>query len=165
MQAVKDLGLRMIPPAQAAELSRLVELEARWENMRKIPSWLEERAHVTRLLEVQKAYETFHSKLVAYNKQYVPAHVRELLLNTPSRLARWCRAMGELYGAVEHAPQEVCPAHVVEKAYRAAERISARMNKGRVSRSAPLGTIRAAIEDLEALVRWCDELATVAPNM
>jgi hypothetical protein len=114
------------------------------------------------LLGKQKAYEAFHTKLVAYNHRYTPAHVPELLLNTPSRLGIWCRTMRDLFLKVEHDPQGHCPVHLLEKAYRWADRVSTRMNKDRVSRSSPLGTIRAAIQDLEALVQWCDDLAKVA---
>src|SRR2546427_276302 len=44
-----------------------------------------------------------------------------------------------------------------------ADRVGARMNKARVSRSPPPGTIQAAIRDLEALGQWCDDLAGVVP--
>jgi hypothetical protein len=113
-------------------------------------------------LDVQKAYEAFHSKLVLYNKLYTPAHVPELLLNTPSRLAVWCRKMRELYLEVEHDPQIPCPVHLVQKAYRWAERMSVRMNKDPVSWTAPPDTIRAAIDHLEILGQRCDDLAAVA---
>ena len=86
----------------------------------------------------------------------------ELLLNTPSRLALWCRKMRDLYLQVEHDPRGHCPAHLLEKAYRWADRIGARMNKGPITRAAPPDTIRAAVRDLETLAGWCDGLAGVA---
>jgi hypothetical protein len=85
--------------------------------------------------------------------------VPELLLNTPVRLAAWCRQMRALYLCVEHDPQARCPLHLLEKAYRRAERISARLHTDGVSRSAPPVTIRAALEDLESLAQWCDALS------
>ena len=115
-----------------------------------------------RLQSEQKAYEAFHTKLVAYNNRYTPPHVPELLLNTPSRLGIWCRTMRDLYLKVEHDPQGHCPVHLLEKAYGWADRVSAHMNKHRVSRSTSPGTIRAAIQDLEALGPWCDDLARIA---
>ena len=51
--------------AQAAELSLLVDLEARWENLRKLNLGHSLQA----LLERQKAYDAFHAKLVAYNRR------------------------------------------------------------------------------------------------
>jgi hypothetical protein len=153
-------------PAQATELSLLVDLEARWENLRKTPSPDPEVVAATQDLQAkQKAYEAFRAKLVAYNNQHTPAHVPELLLNTPSRLGLWCRKMRDLYLQVEQDAQIACPVHLLEKAYRWAERMSVRMNKDRVRRSTPPGTIRAAIRDLEALAQWCDDLANVAPSV
>ncbi len=149
--------------AQATELSLLVELEARWENMRRPPARAHEKASRTQnLLGVQKAYDAFRSQLVAYNKRYTPAHVPELLLNTPSRLALWCRRMRDLYLELEHEPQIHCPVHLLEKAYRSAERLSARLNTNLLDRSAPPATIRAVIETLMTLVQWCEALANVA---
>jgi hypothetical protein len=98
--------------AQAAELSLLVDLEARWENLRRTPLQPPEEETSTEDLQgKQKAYESFRAKLVAYNQRYKPAHVPELLLNTPSRLAKWCRTMLDLYLRVEHEPLGHCPVH------------------------------------------------------
>jgi hypothetical protein len=151
-------------PAQAAEVSLLVDLEARWENLRKpSPPGPAGKPDLRELLARQKAYEAFHSKLVAYNRRYTPGHVPELLLNTPVRLAAWCRAMRDLYRQVEHAPGGHCPAHLLEKAYRWADRVAARQDKDRVGRSPPPDTIGDAVRDLEALAQWCDALAGVTP--
>ena len=163
MYPTREPALTNLPPAQAKELSLLVELEAQWENMRRAPSRPQGRASLTQdLLGIQKAYDAFRGKLVAYNKRYSPAHVPELLLNTPSRLAIWCRSMRELFLQVEDDPQVRCPVYLVEKAYRSAERISARLHKDLPSRSEPPATIRAASEALGALARWCDDLAGIA---
>jgi hypothetical protein len=145
---------------QAIDLSLLVDLEARWENLRKAPP--PEGGHGTQDLQGrQRAYDAYRAKLGAYNKRYAPAHVPELLLNTPSRLGAWCRAMRDLYLQVEQHPRGHCPAHLLEKAYRQADRVGARLNKEPVRRSPPPGTIRAAVLELEALGRWCDGLVGV----
>jgi hypothetical protein len=86
-----------------------------------------------------------------------------LLLNTPARLGRWCGAMRDLYARVEPNPKGHCPAHLLEKAYRWADRVADKVGKARVSRSNPPGTVRAAVLELEALARWCADLAGVAP--
>jgi hypothetical protein len=138
-------------PVQAIELSLLVDLEARWENMRKTSPGDRQDLHGR-----QQAYDAFHGKLVAYNKGYRPAHVPELLLNTPTRLGIWCRAMGQLYLQVEHDPKGHCPAHLLEKAYRWADRISHRLHKAAVRPPTPPGTIRDVIRELEGLAQWCD---------
>lgn len=154
-----EAAVRELAPAQAAELSLLVELEAGWQNLRKGPSRPPEATSVTQTLQgVQRAYDAFHSKLVAYNKRYAPAHVPELLLNTPTRLALWCRTMQEVFLKAENQPRVPCPVELVERAYRAAERIGIRLNATLPSRSGPPGTVRAAMQDLAALAQWCDGL-------
>jgi hypothetical protein len=163
MPDVREAVVENLGPEQAAELSLLVDLEARWENLRKSPPG-DAAAHSTTqdLQGKQKAYEAFRARLAAYNHRHAPAHVPELLLNTPARLAAWCRRMRDLYLRVEHDPRGHCPAHLLEKAYRWADRIGVRMNQGRVGRAAPPDTIGAAIRGLEALGHWCDDLAGAA---
>ena len=152
-----------VGPEQVAELSLLVDLEARWENLRNArrPSQAAEpdRQH---LEARQKAYEAFHKKLIAYNGRYAPAHVPELLLNTPPRLAAWCRTMRDLYRQVEQSPRGHCPVHLLEKAYRCADQISARLNKERVERTSMPTTLGDAIRNLELLGQWCHDLDRVA---
>jgi hypothetical protein len=107
MPEMREASIGNMDATQAAELSLLVDLEARWENLRRTPLQPREVESSTQDLQgKQKAYESFHTKLVAYNKQYTPAHVPEMLLNTPSRLARWCRTMRNLYLRVEHDPRD-----------------------------------------------------------
>ena len=163
MPEMPEASVGKMDAAQAAELSLLVDLEARWENLRRTRLRPPDADSSTQDLQgKQKAYESFHAKLMAYNKKYTPAHVPELLLNTPSRLARWCQTMRNLYLCVEHDPRGHCPVHLLEKAYQWADRVGDRMNKSYITRSTPPDTIRAAIRDLEALGRWCDDLARVA---
>ena len=166
MLEMKEAPIASLEGTQATQLSQLVDLEARWENLRQPPSRVREVEASTQDLQGrQKAYETFRGKLVAYNKQHTPAHVPELLLNTASRLGAWCRRMRDLYIRVEHDPRVPCPVHLLEKAFRWADRVAVRMNKTPVSRSAPPETIRAAIEGLEAVLRWCDALADGAGQL
>jgi hypothetical protein len=144
---------------QAAELSLLVDLEACWENLRKLNLGHSHQALKAR----QKAYDAFRSKLVAYNRRYMPTHVTELLLNTPLRLALWCRKMRDLYRQVEHIPQGHCPVHLLEKAYRCADHLATLLHTGPASRPAALpGTSHDTAGALEALAQWCDAKAGVS---
>jgi hypothetical protein len=150
--------------AQAADLALLVELEARWENLQTTSERPPDAQPSTQdLHDRQRAYETFRARLAAYNRHHTPAHVPELLLNTPARLGSWCRAMRGLCLRVEHHFRGACPVHLVEKAYRWADRVADRGRKGRVPRPAPPGTIRAAIQELEALSQWCADQAPAVP--
>lgn len=144
--------------AQARDLAILVDLEARWENLR---STANAGAAPPDLQINQKAYEAFRTKLAAYNNLYTPAHVPELLLNTPTRLGIWCRRMRDLFMLVEDDPLCHCPVHVPQKAQRCAQRIGMRMNRAWVSKTQS-DTMQAAIRDLETLRQWCEELAREA---
>jgi hypothetical protein len=142
------------PPNSYAELAVLVDLEARWENLRATrasarPSSLQE------LQRYQRAYEQFHAKLVAYNKRHAPAHIAELLINSSVRLEHWCKKMSALFTALDdRAP---FPAHLLEKAYRLADMIATRNNRACASRPAPDG-VRSAARELEMLAAWCTAL-------
>src|ERR1700738_4366628 len=115
MPETRESSVENLDPVQASELSVLVDLEARWENLRNSPARdLLVEAGTQDLLGKQKAYDAFRSKLVAYNNRYRPAHVPELLLNTPSRLGKWCRTMRDLYLQLEHDGQGHCPVHLLE---------------------------------------------------
>jgi hypothetical protein len=147
-----------LDPSQATELSLLVDLEARWENLRKVaPGY-----SLQDLQARQKSYDAFHAKLVAYNRHYTPPHVPELLLNTPLRLALWCRKMRDLYRQVDELPQGHGPVHLLEKAHRCADHLATRLQTDPASRPAALpSTCHDTAGALEALAQWCDALAGV----
>jgi len=158
MSEMTDASESPLDPAQAAELALLIDLEARWQNLRTLRSPTADMPSATQELHgKQKAYETFRAKLRAYNKRYAPEHVPELLLNTPARLGRWCRRMRDLYGRVEHDPRIRCPVHLLEKAYRCADWLAGKVSRGPISRSAPPGSIPDALRELEALAEWCED--------
>lgn len=148
-----------LPAAQAADLAILVDLEARWENLRTTPTPAA-RSSLQELHTKQKAYDAFRVKLTAFNKKYAPAHVAELLLNNPVRLGIWCRKMAELYRRVEQDARVQYPTNLLEKAYRCASKIADRTGKERPGRPTPAPeTVRDAVAELDTLARWCDESA------
>ena len=166
MADIREIPVGNLVPAQATELASLVDLEARWENLRPTPSRPAETQPTTQDLHgKQKAYEAFRVKLAAYNKRYKPSHIPELLLNTPLRLGIWCRAMHDLYVRVEQDPQMHCPVHLVEKAYRWADRVAARIVAEPLARNAPPTTIREAIGQLDGVSRWCANLTAAQPKV
>jgi hypothetical protein len=145
---------------QARELSLLIELEACWENLRvDQPTTAEHVLSLKELQHKQKAYEAFRVKLVAYNKVYRPAYVPEMLLNTADRLSAWCQSMIALHLAVQDDPQACCPTHLLERAYRWANRLSDKMKTGRIARPSPSRTISAAILELQDVAQWCASLS------
>jgi hypothetical protein len=163
MTQMSEAPVGNLDAVQATELSLLVDLEACWENLREhSPRQADVGIARKDLSAKQKAYDAFRGRLAAYNKRYKPAHVPELLLNTPRRLGAWCRAMRDLYLQVGHDALVPCPVNLLDKAYRWADLISARIDKSIVSRTTPPATIGDAIRELEALVRWCEALTRAA---
>jgi len=153
--------IRNLSAEQARALSLLVELEAGWENLRLCPPLVQKPASdVKELHQKQKAYEMFHAKLVAYNKGFRPAHVPELLLNNAERLGAWCRRMTDLLRAAQHDSQACYPAHLIEKAYRWADRLSDQRKLDRISRPTLSRDTPAAIQELEHLAQWCESLSS-----
>ena len=151
-----------LSPAQAADLTELVELEARWENLRAARARTAAVQSTNEDLHgMQQAYQAFRARLAAYNTRYPRGHTPELLLNTPVRLGLWCRRMRELLAQVEHGPGTRCPVHLLEKAQRCAARIAGRLGKDCPPRVAVPGDFPTALRELDALGRWCDQLSGV----
>jgi hypothetical protein len=159
MQEMNEAPIANLGCTQARQLAILVDLEARWENLRHRAGTEQMASSTQELQGRQQAYETFRSKVVAYNKQYTPAHVPELLLNTTSRLGTWCRRMRNLYIRVENDRRIPCPVNLLAKAYRWADRVALRMNKAPARRVALPSTVRDAIEGLAVVIGWCNAQA------
>ena len=70
--------------------------------------------------------------------------------------------MRDLYLRVEHDPGVGPPTHLLEKAYRWADRVADKTGKGRITRPGPPGSLRDAVQALEVLGRWCEDLAKPA---
>jgi hypothetical protein len=70
--------------------------------------------------------------------------------------------MRDLYVQLGNDARCLCPSALVEKAYRAADRVSILAKAGPLQRSALPGTVPEAIAELEALIRWCDALTGTA---
>jgi hypothetical protein len=70
--------------------------------------------------------------------------------------------MRDLVLQVQHDPQAHCPTHLLAKAYRWADRVADRMKKDPIARPTPTISISVAIQELEDLARWCDNLSRLA---
>lgn len=139
---------------QASDLMRVIDLQARWENLRIDPTERVADFSVSDLHGRQKAYEAFRVKLEAYTARYRATLLPEMTLNAPERVAAWCRVVA----AIVRRAEGDCPVHAVAKAHRLADRIAARLKKEPVGR-APLEKIEDAVPALEAVAAWCDGLA------
>src|SRR5262245_9485811 len=121
---VGDLDLQ-----QAVELAQVVELEARWENLPQAAAQLDMALSVRGLHDKQNAYAAYSARLVAYNERYRAGHYAKPARSTPPRLVAWLQAMRDLFSRVEHDPRCACPVHLVEKAYRWADRVALHLQK------------------------------------
>jgi hypothetical protein len=136
MPQMNQAPVGSLDAGQAVALALLVDLEARWENLREhLPPSARAGISLHDQSAKQKAYDAFRARLAAYNKRYKPAHVPELLLNSPRRLGVWCRSMRDLYLQVGDDAVIPCPANLLDKAFRWADQIGARMDKSLVSRT------------------------------
>jgi hypothetical protein len=166
MSAIPEAPADNHSSAQATELCLLVDLEARWENLRMHQRSATSKAASNRdeLHQIQKAHEVFFAKLVAYNKKYKPVHVPEQLLNNARRLGVWCDNMRNLHLRVQHDSKAHFPVHLMEKAYLRADRLADRIKRDRITRPVRLESIKAAINELEDMVQWCASLAPANPR-
>jgi hypothetical protein len=163
MPEVQLVAEEKISAEQAAALTVLLDLEARWENLRAARSGTAKVTPVTPdLLAMQRAYAAFRAQLKVYQTRFSPMHATELLLNTPARLAKWCRQVRDLHRRAGHPAHARCPAYVLEKAYRWADQLTGKRGTERVSRGMPPETAEALIRDLEAVAAWCDALSQVS---
>jgi len=157
---MNEAAAARLDPAQAGELARVLDLQAQWENLRETPA-REERGYSTAHLQGrQKTFEAFRSSLKAYTVRYRTAQIPEVTLNSPVRVGSWCRSVRAVFERAAAATG--CPAHAVEKAYRMADRIAARLKIAPVGRAVPLAAVGDAVRGLDAIIGWCDGLAAVA---
>jgi hypothetical protein len=163
MPEVQIVAEEKISAEQAEALTVLLDLEARWENLRAARSGTAKVTPVTPdLLAMQRAYAAFRTQLRIYQASFSPTHAPEFLLNTPARLGKWCRQVRDLHLRAGHAGPAHCPVHVLEKAYRWADQLSGKRGTERASRAMPPETAEALIRDLEAVAAWCDALSQVS---
>jgi hypothetical protein len=135
-----------LDPTQAADLARVVELQAAWESPPDaVPAALAVLRHR------QQGYDAFRAALAAYTARYRAAEVPEQTLNSPDRLGTWCRAVR----AVFRRAGSVVPVHVLGKARRLADRVADRLKVERVGRG-PGETVAAGIGELAAVIDWCE---------
>ncbi len=161
MSANLELPAENRSSSQATDLCLVVDLEARWENLRMHYQSATPKMGSTRdeLHQIQRAHEAFFTRLVAYNKNYKPAHIPEALVNNARRLGLWCRKMQELHRRVQHDSKSRYPVHLLAKAYLWADRLADKIKRERIARPVRSDNIQAAIGELENLAQWCDDLA------
>ena len=159
MSPLTETTAEALPPAQAAALARVIDLQARWENLRDNPGKPASEYTAPDLHGRQKAYEAFRIARAEYTGQFRAIDIPETSLNTPERVSAWCRAVRVVFRRAEAGD---CPAAAVEKAYRMSDRIAARLKRQVIVRGA-MANLTDAAAALDAVVEWCD--AQAAPPL
>ncbi|HEY3787517.1 MAG TPA: hypothetical protein VGL71_01625 [Urbifossiella sp.] len=158
MSQLSEAAIEKFPPAQAIGLARVIDLQARWENLRDKAGRPASDYTTVDLHGRQKAYEAFRVVRAEYASRYRAAEVPETTLNTAERVSAWCRAVRAVFLRAESGD---CPAAALEKAYRMADRIAVRVKADPVTRES-LGNLADAIRALDSLIQWCDALTKMA---
>ena len=155
---MSETSAEKFDPVQAADLINVLNLQAKWECVLGTPVGADVASSTTNLQDRQRQYEAFRIQMAAYVDRYKTTYVPDMTLNTPDRFGRWCRTVRAVCGRAEQVAGSVCPDHVVEKAYRVADRIAGTLSKDPVGRGAAPDSIGAAIRDLDAVIVWCHAL-------
>ena len=155
MPQLSESAAEKLAPEQAAELVRVLDLQARWENHRDDPA--KSAATFSDLQVRQKAFDAFQVAWRNYTTKYRDARIPEPTQNMPDRLVIWCRALRAVFLRADSGN----PVQVVAKVHRLADRIATRTNKEAVSRTAA-EDLPAAVRELDAVIAWCDGL-TASP--
>ena len=154
MARLTALAAESLPPDQAAELARVMELQAGWENLRDDPAAA--NAHGPGLRERQRRYDAFRSGLSGYTARHRTADLPELTLSSPERVATWCRIVRAVCRRAADGAD--APTQVVAKAYRLADRIATRLKVAPADREDGPAGMAGAVRGLDAIIAWCDGL-------
>ena len=147
---MKESAAERLSPARATELAQVLDLQAQWENLRAdgIDS-------TTQLQSLQKAFEAYRVRLVAYTADVRGEPIPELSPTKPDRLGAWCRTVRAVLKRADLGGE--CPVHVVSKMHRLADRIATRVKTEPASRES-VTNITTAIRELDTVIAWCDGL-------
>ena len=84
MVQMNEAAAASLTPSRATELTRVLELQSEWENLAA------DHVHSTaRLQAVQKAFDAYRTRMLAYTARDRTQPVPELTLNKSSRLGAW----------------------------------------------------------------------------
>ena len=155
MAQLNETTAENLRPEQAVELSRVIELQARWENHRDETGLV--GCSANELLERQRRYSAFRTHSAEFATRHRAIEIPELTLNTPVRLALWCRVIVTVFRRAES--RAAGPVEVVSKAYRLADRVADRLKTDHVARGAAPSSMEEAIRDLENVILWCNHTA------
>lgn len=144
-----EMAAERLSPSRAAELTRLLDLKCRWENMRLGASISTAQLHA-----LQKAFDAYRNSLMAYSGGNRNEPIPDLSPSGPNRLRTWCRTLRVI---LSRSASMEYPANIIEKARIFANKIANRVH----TESAPRGIsedMDGAIHELDMLIAWCSSL-------
>jgi hypothetical protein len=149
MIRMTESAVEGLTQARAAELARVLELQAEWENLAAEP-----QDSTTRLQGVQRAFDVYRSRLLAYTGRENGQAIPELILNKSTRLRVWCRTVRAI---LLRAEGPAFPTHIMAKAQRVVGRLAARFA---IEPAATAGAtdLAGAIRQLDGVIAWCEAL-------
>ncbi|HJZ58583.1 MAG TPA: hypothetical protein VKE74_26820 [Gemmataceae bacterium] len=154
MPQLTEAAAETLTPEQAAELARVIDLQARRECLLADAAGNRVDFSTPDLQARQKAYEAFRARRAEYAARYRAGRTPETTLNTPGRVGTWCRVVRAVLRRAGAGAE--CPAAVVEKAYRMADRATVAREGEPGGREPPPGDMAGAIRQLDAVITWCD---------
>ena len=154
MPQLTERDAEKLSPEQATALVRVLDLQALWDGL------LADKQQQNRsdLLARQKANDAYQTALREYGAKYPRAVVPEPTHAIPERFGAWCRVLRVVFGRAEGGN----PTAVLDKVYRLADRIAARMSKEPVGRT-PADDPAGAVRELDAVIAWCEALVPPTP--
>jgi hypothetical protein len=130
-------------------VARLLELQAEWENLAAEP-----QDSTARLQGVQRAFDIYRGRLLAYTGRENGQAIPELSLNKSTRLRAWSRTVRAI---LIRAEGPAFPAHTMAKAHRVVGRLAARFA---IEPPVTTGATdwAGAIQQLDGVIAWCEAL-------
>src|SRR5580700_4431605 len=128
MRQLNEADADRLSPDQAAELIRVLDLQAEWENHRDDPT--KSALSLQDLRIRQKAFEVFRMAQRNYSVKYWNASLPEMTQNVLERLVLWCRVLRSIFLKANGGNIT----HTMTKVYRLADRFAARLGTEPVRR-------------------------------
>ncbi|WP_439626865.1 hypothetical protein [Gemmata sp.] len=151
MPQLTEAAAGQLTPGQAAELVRVLDAHAAWDDRRPGPTG-GATPHAD-LRARQRAFDTFRSAWRGYAPKYPGVPLPEPGRNSPDQLAAWCRVLRVVFRLAA-----AWPARVMDRVHRLADGVSAGAGEHPVGRTTA-GDEAEAGHDLDAVIAWCDRAA------
>jgi len=150
MPQLTERDAETLSPEQATALVRVLDLQAKWHGLLADK---QQTGSPPDLLARQKGNDAYRAALHEYGTKYPGAVVPEPTHAIPDRFGAWCRVLRIVFGKTESGNSTA----VLDKVYRLADRIAARMSQEPVARTTASDSA-GAVRELEAIIAWCEAL-------